>query len=141
VQEPIREIRVSEYKTDRFSVYVNAQVEENGDLYVNAEHIGEAPGYEFEDSVLVKKGDKEAVLRGLFEERCKNVSGAIAWMDAQGIPRQPVKPWRLKSLLQANPEYRDTILLLLLKGRFTDLSDFSRWLESKRIPAQFHSES
>ncbi len=111
MQEPIKKIRMREYRTDRFSVYLDAEVDDDGNLYMSAQHIGEEASYEFEDSVLVNKDDKETVLRGLFEEQCKTVSGALAWMDTQGIPGSP---GRLESLLDASSEHKDTLLLLLL---------------------------
>ena len=141
MQEPIKRITMGEYKTDRFSVYLDAYIYGDGDLYLNAEQIGMVPGYEFQDFLRVNKDHKEAVLLGLVKEQCKNVAGATKWMDVKGIRRQPGRPWRLKSLLEANKEYKDTILLLLLKERFPTMDDFMDWLKAKGIPWQFHSES
>lgn len=134
-------MRIREYKTDRFSIYMDAEVDDNGNLYVSAEYVGEEAGYEFENSLRVKKGDKEAVLLALVEERFKDRAGAMKWMEDNGLPRSLGNPEHLNALLETHTEYEDTILLLLLKERFPTLSDFRRWLKTKGVPSLFHSES
>jgi hypothetical protein len=38
-----------------------------------------------------------------------------------------------------NSKYKDSSLLLLIKDRFTSDSQFSRWLDKKDIPSEFHN--
>lgn len=137
----IKKIRMREYKSDRFSIYMDAEVDDNGNLYVSTEYVGEEAGYEFENSLRVKKGDKEAALLALVEEQLKDRAGAMKWMEANGLPLLPHYLEHLNSLLETQKEYEDTILLLLLKERFPTLSDFRSWLETKGVPSLFHSES
>lgn len=41
--------------------------------------------------------------------------------------------------LTVKAEYRDTILLNLIKDRFETYSEFKAWLDAKHIPAEFWS--
>lgn len=41
--------------------------------------------------------------------------------------------------LKVSQEWKDTVLLLLIKERFALSSDFKKWLEEKEIPHKFES--
>ncbi len=41
--------------------------------------------------------------------------------------------------LTVKAEYKDTILLHLIKENFADDSEFKKWLEEKQIPSEFWS--
>ncbi len=41
--------------------------------------------------------------------------------------------------LTVDKQYKDSILLLLIKEKFTSDSKFKQWLEEKGIPSEFYS--
>jgi hypothetical protein len=47
--------------------------------------------------------------------------------------------WDFEYLLVVAPEYKDTVLLHLIKDRFSSAQDMQQWLKERDIPYQFTS--
>lgn len=92
----IREIVMSEVRTEKDYSKLIAKIDDDGDLVLEGYDIGETP----------KK----------------------YWGDSD------YEYW-----LTVNKDYKDTILLWLIKERFEDDSHFKDWLDEKGIPRNFDS--
>jgi hypothetical protein len=92
----ISKIKLIESKSERLSIYLSAKIEENGNLVLEGQDLGEFVEERYGD------GDYEYSLT-------------------------------------VKAEYKDTILLNLIKERFADDSKFRDWLDEKQIPCEFWS--
>jgi hypothetical protein len=92
----IREIVMSEVRTEKDYSKLIAKIDDDGDLVLEGYDVGETP----------KK----------------------YWGDSD------YEYW-----LTVNKDYKDTILLWLIKERFEDDSHFKDWLDEKGIPSKFDS--
>jgi hypothetical protein len=92
----IREIIMSEVRTEKDYSKLIAKIDDDGDLVLEGYDVGETPEKYWGDS------DYEY--------------------------------W-----LTVNKDYKDTILLWLIKERFENDSNFKDWLDEKGIPSQFYS--
>lgn len=92
----IKKINLIETKSQRISVYLSARIDDNGDLILEGQDLGELVQDQFD------KDDYEYSLT-------------------------------------IRAEYKDTILLNLIKEKFADDSQFKDWLDEKRIPSEFWS--
>ena len=92
----INKITLIESKSDRISVHLTAKVDENGDLILEGQDLGEFVQEQFGDSDF-------------------------------------------EFSLKVKAEYKDTILLNLIKEKFANDSEFKAWLDEKQIPSEFWS--
>ena len=91
--QPLR-VKLFEYRGDT-SVFIDAEIKEDGNLVVSGQDIGEAPKRHFGDSdyeywAVISKEYKDRVLLALMEEvfsgNSKAVSAFVDLMKAKGIP-------------------------------------------------------
>lgn len=96
MKEPIKKIEMMKEITPRDKRYLDALIDDKGNLVLE--------GYDIGDSVKEFWGDSD------------------------------YEYW-----LTVSQEWKDTVLLLLIKERFALSSDFQTWLEEKEIPSEFNS--
>ncbi len=96
MNEPIKSVELLREITERDKRYLDAKIDESGNLLLE--------GYDIGDSVEEFWGDSD------------------------------YEYW-----LTVSHEWKDTVLLLLIKEKFKLSSDFQIWLESKEIPCKFES--
>jgi len=94
--DKLKEITLTEYKTDDISVQLVARIDDEDHLVLE--------GYDIGKSVKEFWGDSD------------------------------YEYW-----LRVASDYKDTVLLWLIKERFTTSSEFRQWLDDKGIPNKFES--
>lgn len=58
--------------------------------------------------------------------------------SGQGV-KEAMGDWDYEFWITVAPEYKDTLILHLLKERFAAARDMKSWLEEKQIPFEFSS--
>lgn len=96
MKEPIKKIEMMREISARDKRYLDAMIDDEGNLVLE--------GYDIGESVKEFWGDSD------------------------------YEYW-----LTVSKEWKDTVLLLLIKERFELSSDFQKWLEEKEIPSKFSS--
>ena len=96
MKEPIKEIELMREVADRDKRFLDAKIDDAGNLVLE--------GFDIGDSVEEFWGDSD------------------------------YEYW-----LTLSQEWKDTVLLLLIKERFKLSSDFQTWLESNEVPYKFES--
>ena len=70
-----------------------------------------------------------------------NENGSLV-LEGYDIGDAPLNYWgrdEYEYWRTVDSKYKDSILLLLIKDRFTSDSQFSRWLDENGIPSEFHN--
>ncbi len=149
------------------SVYIDAEITEEGSLVVSGQDIGKAPEEYWDDSdyeywVVVAKEHKDRVRRALTEREFggDNLSWGSVWkqlfplfrtvFEGLAIDRQAYARFLTSKAIPFDEssgaiaeEHKDALVLALMErafgGRLSADRDFREFLKSKRIPYQFDS--
>jgi hypothetical protein len=132
----IKRITLYRHETEKDLSWLDAVIDDNGNLVLEGYDLGETPQEfwgddDYEYWWIVKKKYKKKVLRLLVKEQFDTKSDLKNWLNAKCIPGE--------SFRTIGEDYRDTVLLWLIKERFSSDGDFTRWLVKHHIPKLFWS--
>jgi hypothetical protein len=93
MREPIKKIKLMEFKTERDSRYLDAKIDNDGNLVLEGYDIGDSVEEFWGDSdyeywLTVSQEYKDTVLLLLIQERFESSSEFKMWLESKEIPHK-----------------------------------------------------